>query len=309
MRLIRGRHNAGRLQRPCVVTIGNFDGVHRGHQALLGAARAQADALGLPLTVLTFEPTPREVFAPESAPLRVTTLRTKLEDLARFGVDQVLVQRFGPVFARTSPEAFAAELLARDLGARAVIVGDDFRYGHRRAGDFDRLRSAGTGLGFTVAALDTVPAAGERCSSTRLRAALAAGDLDLAEALLGRPYALCARVRHGRKLGRRLSMPTANLPLTRRLALRYGVYAVQAQVGERWLPGVANYGSRPTLGGTPALLEVHCLPEPGDLYGRLLTVRFCRHLRDEQRFESLEALKAQMHRDRTAAADWFAYTR
>ncbi|WP_029891042.1 bifunctional riboflavin kinase/FAD synthetase [Polycyclovorans algicola] len=307
MKLVRGQHNAAALNRPCVVTIGNFDGVHRGHQALIATARREADARGLPVTLLTFEPTPLEVFAPASAPHRVTTLRTKLRDLAAYGVDQVLVQRFDARFAATSPDAFVTELLVRDLCARAVVVGDDFHFGKARGGDFSLLTEMGQRLGFTTHALGTVAAGTLRVSSTAVRKALAAADLPGAAELLGRPYRLTGRVRHGLHLGRTLDMPTANLPVYRPLALRHGVYCVELKCGDRVLPAVANYGVRPTLGGTPALLEVHCLDNPGDLYGAEVDVTFLKALRDELRFDSLDALKAQMQADRTAAQAFFSY--
>lgn len=301
-RLVRGDANAQRALRPTVVTIGNFDGVHRGHQALLALARQHAEALSLPLTVLTFEPTPRELFQPDQAPPRVTTLRTKLADLATLGVNQVWVQRFDRRFAARSPQAFLDELLWAGLEARAVVVGDDFRFGQGRQGDYALLQREAQRRGVRTDTLSTVRDAGERrCSSTAVRSALAAADLDAATALLGRPFALLGRVRRGLRIGRTLDMPTANLPLRHPLALRKGVYAVTLQQGGRQWPAVANYGVRPTLGGTPALLEVHCLQPPGDLYGAEVRVEFLHFLRDEARFESLEALKQQMHQDRREA--------
>lgn len=307
MKLIRGHYNAGHVLRPSVVTIGNFDGVHRGHQALIAAARERADALKLPLSVLTFEPTPREVFAPASAPPRVTTLRTKLRDLSRYGVDQVLVQRFDARFAATTAEAFVTDLLCGDLGAKAVVVGDDFHFGKNRVGDLNLLKAMGITHGFTAEALGTVKLDGQRFSSTALRQALGNAELDKAEALLGRPYAVMGRVSKGLQLGRTLDMPTANLPIKRPLALRHGVYCVTLTRGDAVFPGVANYGVRPTLGGTPALIEVHCLGAPGDLYGAVVDVAFMKALRDEQRFGSLDALKAQMAVDRDAARQYFSY--
>lgn len=304
MKLIRGQHNARPAHRPSVVTIGNFDGVHLGHQALIERARHHAERLGLPLTVLTFEPTPREFFAPELAPPRVNTLRSKLADLADHGVDQVLVQRFDARFAAYSATAFVDELLCRDLGARAVVVGDDFRFGQSRQGDYAALQAAGIARGFAVDTIDTVQAGAIRCSSTALRDALGAADLPTVAQLLGRAYTVVGRVRGGLRLGRTLDMPTANLPLQRPLALRKGVYAVTLCRDGVCLPGVANLGVRPTLGGTPALLEVHCLRPPGDLYGQCVAVRFHQFLRPEQRFPSLDALKRQMHLDRDAAATW-----
>lgn len=308
MRVIRGGANAKGAQRPSVVTIGNFDGVHRGHQALIARARSHATAAGLPLSVLTFEPTPREFFAAETAPPRVTNLRSKLADLADVGVDQVMVQRFDAAFSRYPPDEFVGDLLLRDLGARVVVVGDDFRYGQARAGDYSQLCAAGQRHGFLVDTIDTVALAGKRCSSTQLRAALAQGALVEAAEMLGRPFSLLGRVRPGRRLGRTLDMPTANFPLHRRLALRLGVFAVEVRLAGIWRPAIANHGVRPTLGGTPALLEVHCFESPGDLYGQELRVRFRHFLRDEARFPSLDALKTQMQHDKRAAEEWFAYT-
>lgn len=301
MRLIRGQHNLRAGDRGCVLTIGNFDGVHRGHQALLALARDHADRLGLPLAVLTFDPTPREFFTPPQAPPRVATLRDKLDDLARHGVDRVLLQRFDARFAALTPEAFVHDLLGQRLGVRLLVVGDDFRFGRARAGDVDFLRQAGPAAGFELTALPTVQEGPLRCSSTRLRAALAAADLAQAVRLLGHPYRLSGRVRRGLQLGRTLAMPTANLPLRHPPALRLGVYAVEGELGGRRLPGVANLGVRPTLGHTPCLLETHFFEPPGELYGQCLRVCFHQFLRPEQRFDSLAALAAQMQRDKAAA--------
>jgi riboflavin kinase / FMN adenylyltransferase len=301
MRLIRGQHNLRSGDRGCVLSIGNFDGVHRGHQALLALARGHADRLGLPLAVLTFDPTPREFFTPAQAPPRVATLHDKLDDLARHGVDRVLLQRFDARFAALTPAAFVHDLLGQRLGVRLLVVGDDFRFGQARAGDVEFLRRAGPAAGFELAALPTVQEGAQRCSSTRLRAALAAADLDQAARLLGHPYRLSGRVRRGLQLGRTLAMPTANLPLRHAPALRLGVYAVEGELDGRCLPGVANLGVRPTLGHTPCLLETHFFEPPGELYGHCLRVRFHRFLRPEQRFDSLDALAAQMQHDKAAA--------
>jgi riboflavin kinase / FMN adenylyltransferase len=213
----------------------------------------------------------------------------------------VLLQAFNARFAAQSPEAFVAELLGRRLGVRALAVGDDFRFGHQRAGDLAFLQRVAGASGFELAPLSTVTQGAERCSSTRLRAALAAADLATAEQLLGRPYRLSGRVRRGLQLGRTLAMPTANLPLKHPPALRLGVYAVEGEVGGRTLAGVANLGVRPTLGLTPCLLETHFFEPPGELYGQVLRVRFRQFLRAEQRFATLDDLAAQMQRDKAAA--------
>lgn len=307
MRIQRGLHNGPGPGAGCVLTIGNFDGVHRGHQALIETARQQARALQLPLTVLSFEPTPREYFAPGQAPGRISTMRGKYLDLAGQGVDTWLLQRFGRDFSRQGAEAFVREVLVARLGVRALVVGDDFRFGLGRCGDLDLLHRMGADLGFTVTGLGSVCLDGLRCSSTAVRAALAEPDLDRAAALLGKPYRMVGRVRGGLRLGRELGMPTANIALHRRPALRLGIYAVRAQClssGERWL-GVANLGVRPTLGLTRCLLETHVFQDSPHLYGRILAVEFARWQRPEARFDSLEALRVQMHRDKAEAMAFF----
>lgn len=301
--LVRGVASA--RAHSCVLTIGNFDGVHRGHQALLARAGVHARRLGLPLSVLSFEPTPREFFAPHSAPLRIHTLRDKCAALSEHGVQRLVLQRFDARWAAQPAEDFVRRMLVQGLGMRALVVGDDFRFGAGRGGDIALLEALVPQLGFQVEALATVEEAGERCSSTALRAALAKPDLALAARLMGRSYAVSGRVRRGLRLGRELGMPTANLPLRRPLALARGVYAVQAQVAGRYWPAVANLGVRPTLGLSACLLETHILDQPGDLYGREMRVEFHHFLRPEQRFESLEALAAQMQRDKAAAAACF----
>jgi riboflavin kinase / FMN adenylyltransferase len=308
MRLIRGLHNLPLPQGGTVLTIGNFDGVHRGHQALIERTVALAAALGATPTVLSFEPTPREYFAPAQAPGRVGTLRGKLLDLQAMGVERLIVQRFHRGFAACEAEPFVRDWLFARLALRGIVIGDDFRFGARRAGDLALLRRLGTELGFEVEGIGSVEHAGLRCSSTAVRAALAGPDLDAAAQLLGRPYRIVGRVRGGLRLGRQLGMPTANIGLTRRPALRLGVYVVELRrIGEsRWLPGVANLGVRPTLGMTRCLLETHVLDAELDLYGATVEVRFRRFLRAEARFASLDALRAQMQRDRDAALAFFA---
>ncbi len=316
MKLIRGLQNfphAGiNSASGCVLTIGNFDGVHRGHQALLNRTVALAERYGVPATVLSFEPTPREYFSGERAPARVSNLCTKLLDLGSLGVEQVVLQRFGSAFAQLEATVFVREILANQLRVRAIVIGDDFRFGARRAGDLEMLRSEGLRLGYEVDGIASVCAEGQRCSSTALRDALAVPDLAHCEALLGRPYRIVGRVRGGLRLGRTLGMPTANVGLRRQPALRLGVYAVEARtldrhgVGGAFLPGVANLGVRPTLGLTRCLLETHLINHSEDLYGSLLEVRFRQFLRPEQRFDDLAALSAQMQRDKHEAEVFFA---
>jgi riboflavin kinase/FMN adenylyltransferase len=306
MQLVRGLHNLRPKHLGCVATIGNFDGVHRGHQAILARLRERAVALGLPSCVVIFEPQPREFFTPELAPARLTRLRDKLTLLAEAGVDRVLCLAFNRRLRELSAAEFVRAVLVDGLGVRHLEVGDDFRFGCDRAGDFDFLLQAGASNGFSVEAASTVEVQGQRVSSTRVREALAAADFALAEDLLGRPFQLAGRVVHGQALGRQLGTPTANVQLKRRRVPLTGVYLVSTEVdGQRW-PGVANIGVRPSVASDGnAHLEVHLLDFSGDLYDRRLTVAFHRKLRDEQRFASLEALKAAIAADiAVARAYW-----
>ncbi|MDQ2694416.1 MAG: bifunctional riboflavin kinase/FAD synthetase [Pseudomonadota bacterium] len=308
MELIRGQHNLRPRHHGCVATIGNFDGVHLGHQAVLRQLAEPARRLGLPLTVITFEPHPQEFFAPRRAPLRLTRLREKLPALAGQGVDRVLCLRFDRRLASMTAGDFIDALLVEALGIRFLVVGDDFRFGHGREGDFALLQAAGARHGFAVAATHTCIVDGARVSSTRIRQALADHDLPLARRLLGRPYAIHGRVVHGDGRGRTLGFPTANVHLHRRAAPLAGVYAVLLREahGGPGLPGVANLGWRPTVDGSRCRLEVHLLGYQGDLYGRQVEVAFLRHLRPEQRFATLEALRRQIHRDVQLARTFFA---
>ncbi len=307
MELIRGLHNLRPRHRGCVATIGNFDGVHLGHQAVLGQLAEKAEQLGLPTTVVTFEPHPQEWFFPDRAPPRLTRLREKLTALRRYSVDRVLVLRFDARLAAMEAAAFVERILVGGLGVRHVVVGDDFRFGRNRAGDFAFLRAMGARHGFDVVAMHSFRIDGERVSSTRIREALAAGDMDTAEKLLGRPYRMCGRVAHGDRRGRDIGFPTANLHLHRRASPVLGVFAVEVfGVPGEPVPGVANVGVRPTVDGTRALLEVHLLDFAGDIYGRYVQVDFLHKLRDERRFASFDALRAQIRRDVEAARAWFA---
>jgi riboflavin kinase/FMN adenylyltransferase len=306
MQLVRGLHNLRPQHRGCVATIGNFDGVHRGHQAILARLRERALELGVPSCVVIFEPQPREYFAPDTAPARLTRLRDKLALLAEEGVDRVLCLAFNQRLRKLSAAEFVETILVDGLGIKHLEVGDDFHFGCDRLGDFDFLQQAGNAHGFTVEAAQTVELEGLRVSSTQVREALAKADFALAEQLLGRPYRIAGRVLHGQKLARQLGWPTANVQLKRRRVPFTGVYLVSAEVdGQPW-PGVANIGVRPTVAGDgSAHLEVHLLDFAGDLYGRRLTVAFHHKLRDEQRFASLEALKSAIDADVAAArAHW-----
>ncbi len=303
MRVIRGLHNLGRGGGGCVATIGNFDGVHLGHRAVFQRLSAQGRSLGLPATVITFEPQPMEFFAPERAPARLTRLREKLDALQHCGIEQVALLPFGPRLAAMGARDFVRELLVDCLGVRFLLVGDDFRFGHGRQGDYALLEAMGRDHGFAVEDLNTVTHGGERISSTRIREALARGDLGQARHLLGRPYRICGRIGHGDKRGRTIGYPTANINLHRRVSPLRGVYAVMVDgVADRPCPGVANIGTRPTVtGDTRYLLEVHLFGLSSDLYGRHAQVEFRLKLRDEQRFDSFPALKAQIDRDAVAA--------
>jgi len=302
MQLVRGLHNLRPQHRGCVATIGNFDGVHRGHQAILKRLRERAVELGVPSCVVIFEPQPREYFAPDTAPARLARLRDKLELLAAEGVDLVLCLAFNQRLCKLSASEFVDTILVDGLGVKHLEVGDDFRFGCDRVGDFDFLTQAGDVQGFTVEAAQTVELDGVRVSSTQVRKALAAADFSRAEQLLGRPFQITGRVLHGQKLARQLGWPTANVQLKRRRVPFTGVYLVSVLIGGKNWPGVANIGVRPTVAGDgKAHLEVHLLDFAGDLYDRRLTVAFHHKLRDEQRFASLEALKSAIDADVAAA--------
>lgn len=299
------------VRGPHALTIGNFDGVHIGHQAMLTRVAAEARGRGLVSCALTFEPHPREFFAPDAAPARLTRLREKLELIAAAGVEHVHVARFNARFAALPAERFVEEVLVQGLRARWLLVGRDFRYGARRAGDYAALEAESRRHGFALEPMPEVTQAGERISSSAVRAALLAADFQRAERLLGRPYTLSGRVAHGAKLGRRLGFPTANLVLPRRAPLA-GVYVVEAcgadaSDGQRWLPGVASVGRRPTVNEVAVpLLEVHLFDVAEELYGRHLRVRFVERLRDEEKYPDLDALRAAIARDVAMAKEFFA---
>jgi riboflavin kinase/FMN adenylyltransferase len=296
--LVRGFHNLRDTHRGCVATIGNFDGVHRGHQHMIAAVCAKARELRVPATVITFEPTPREYFLGAAAPARLMRLREKLEALALYGVERVVLLRFDDRIRDMTAREFESFLLVDKLGVRHMVVGDDFAYGRNRQGDFASLRVAGERHGFTVEQASSFLVGGERVSSSLVRDALGAGDLDRAATLLGRPYRMIGRVRRGACLGRTLGYPTANLALHRRVIPLWGILAVRVSgAGLVDRPAVASLGTRPTVNGVDPLLEVHVFDFDGDLYGEYLTIDFVRWLREERKFESLDALVQQMHRD------------
>ncbi len=306
MKLIRGIHNLSQAPHGCVLTIGNFDGVHRGHQALLQGLRAEGKARGLPVVVMIFEPQPLELFAADRAPARLTRLREKLRYLAESGVDYVVCLRFDRRFAALTAQAFISDLLVKRLGVQFLAVGDDFRFGAGRQGDFLLLQKAGAEFGFDITSTQTFCHGGARISSTAVRQALAEDDLEQAENLLGHPFIISGRVVHGDELGRTIGFPTANLPLRRQVSPVKGVYAVEVRgLGDKPLAGVANIGTRPTVSGSRQQLEVHVLDVVMDLYGRHIDVVLRKKIRNEQRFASLDELKAQIARDELTAREFF----
>jgi riboflavin kinase/FMN adenylyltransferase len=306
MELVRGLHNLRPRHRGCAVTIGNFDGVHLGHQSVLGQLAERATELQVPVTVVTFEPQPMEYFSPETAPPRLTRFREKIEALRRFGVDRVVNLRFDRRLAEMAPEAFVRQILLDGLGVKYLVVGDDFRFGRDRAGTFSMLQQAGDEHGFPVVNMHTFGIEGSRVSSTRIREALASGDLATAEALLGRQYRMSGRVAHGDKRGRQIGFPTANIHLHRTAAPVSGVFAVEMfGLPHEPVPGIANVGTRPTVDGTRPLLEVNLFNFSGNIYGCHVQVEFLHKIRDEQRFESFDALKAQIERDVVVARGYF----
>ena len=291
----------GSLQRArgrCAATIGNFDGVHRGHRALIDRVTAKAREAKLTSRVLTFEPHPREFFAPDSAPARITRLRDKLELMAQAGVEHVHVARFDARFAAMTAERFIEDVLVRALGVQWLLVGRDFRFGARRAGDFSTLQNRG----FQIEAMPDVQFEGKRVSSSAVRAALAAGNLAEGERLLGHPYTISGRVAHGAKLGKGLGFPTANIVLRRPPPIA-GIFVVEV---DNYGRGVASVGRRPTVNPvTIPLLEVHLFDHDADLYGEHLRVRFLKKLRDEEKYDGLPALQAAIARDAEQARRYF----
>ena len=306
MVLIRGVHNLRPRHRGCVATIGNFDGLHLGHQKIVEQVIAEARQRNQKAAVMLFEPQPPEFFAPEKAPSRLMTLRDKLRALRSMAVDQVLCARFDASFRSYSARGFVADLLVDGLGVSHLVVGDDFRFGHDRSGDFDYLVAAGGEFGFSVTDTPTCELNGERVSSTRARRALEHGDLAEAERLLGRPYRISGRVRHGDRIGRSIGVPTANLePGHPRMAVA-GVYAVTVTGGGlHQAPAVASVGPRPTVDGRENRLEVHVFDFEGDLYEQHLEVEFRHFIRPEEKYDGLDALTAAIRHDIEQARTYF----
>jgi riboflavin kinase/FMN adenylyltransferase len=317
MRVFRGLRHPG-LQRPCALTIGNFDGVHRGHQAMLALLINEARHRGVPAAVLTFEPHPRDFFAarsgkPDAAPPRIATLRDKLAELERCGIDQAVVLPFNQALAALTPDAFIEQVLVDGLGARYVLVGDDFRFGAQRAGDYAMLDRAAGAHGFDVARMQSYEVHGQRVSSSAVREALAAGDMARAAALLGRPYSISGHVLHGAKLGRELGFRTLNLRFGHARPAAMGIFVVRIRgLGTVPLRGVASLGRRPTVDDSGrVLLETHVLDWPDSLgadagYGALVRVELLHWLHEERRYASLDALRAGIAADTDAARVWWA---
>lgn len=310
MELIRGLKGLRAVGRGCVASIGNFDGVHRGHEEVLGKLIEQAGQRGLPAAVIVFEPMPQEYFSPQSAPARLTRFREKWERFAALGLDRVLCLRFNRSLADLSAEDFIDSVLVRGLRVRHLSVGDDFRFGHDRRGDVSLLRRVGPGKGFEVTDNATLMEGGARISSTRIRELLQQGRLPEAARLLGRPYSLSGRVSYGAGLGAKLGFPTANICLGRKTASVSGIFAARVHgIGSGSRPAAAYVGNRPAAGGGQVLLEIHLLDFSGALYGRHLRVELLQHLREDRHFDSLDALTAQMRLDVDAARRWLAANR
>jgi riboflavin kinase/FMN adenylyltransferase len=305
--LIRSFYNIKPEHQGGVLTIGNFDGVHLGHQQLVANVIAKARQERAPSIVMTFEPHPFEFFAEKKLTIpRITRLREKFIALSDCGIDNVIIVKFNQRIASIPASDFLTEILYKYLRPVHILIGDDFRFGYQRQGDFGLLQKKGPELGFSVEAMPSVMLEDERISSTRVRKALAAGDLALAARLLGHPYSMLGRVRGGDKLGRQLGFPTANIYLHRQLTPVKGVYAVLMHgITEKPLIGAANIGTRPTVNGTRTLLEVHLLNFNQDIYGRYVRVEFCKKLRDEVWYPSLNLLKEQIAKDVEATRDYF----
>ncbi len=321
MQIFRGFHHP-QLAPACALTIGNFDGVHRGHQAMLALLNNEARHRGVPSCVMTFEPHPRDFFAeqhrkPELAPARIATLRDKLNELAACGVDQCVVLPFNHALASQTPEAFVQEVLVQGLGAKYVLVGDDFRFGAKRAGDYAMLDAAGAAQGFDVARMNSYEVKNLRVSSSAVRDALGRGAMDEVTQLLGRPYAISGHVVHGRKLGRELNCRTLNLRFSHWKPAASGIFVVQVHgLADQPLAGVANLGIRPSLdpndvNGGRVLLETHCLDWPVSLgaeggYGKIIRVELLHKLHDELKYDGLDALMQGIHKDCDDARAWLA---
>lgn len=306
MEFIRGIHNIRPHHQGSVLTIGNFDGVHRGHGAVIGGAIDKAKALGVPCTVMLFEPQPMELFLQDKAPARLYRLRDKYMQLMRLGVDRLLCVKFTPEFSRNTASEFIEILLVDKLAIRHLIVGDDFCFGQNRQGNFDMLVREGQRFGFKVNSTQSFRMEDCRISSTAIRQAIVEGDFAHAQAMLGHPYSINGTVTHGDKKGRTIGFPTANILLNRGVSPIHGVYAVTANMPAGRYRGVANIGNRPTLDGNELRLEVHLFDFDGQIYGQHIEVQIDKKLRNEHKFASLDELKAQIALDVEQAKHYFS---
>ncbi|MCW8963227.1 MAG: bifunctional riboflavin kinase/FAD synthetase [Gammaproteobacteria bacterium] len=303
MRLVRGLTNLPEAAVPCALTIGNFDGVHRGHLEILRLLVDAAGQRGLSTSLMVFEPQPMEYFLQDKAPSRLYRFSEKLRVLETLKLDSVVAMEFGHHLAQMKAEDFIAHILVKRMNVKYLLIGDDFRFGHDRAGDFEMLKSASRQHGFELHSIDSVLESERRISSTAIRELLHQGEIKAASALLGRPYAMCGRVIHGKKLGRHIGWPTINIPVRRRNSPVAGIYAVHVSgiEDDRVLDGVASVGTRPTVDGEGWLLEVHLFDWSGSCYGRRVDVEFVRHLRNEQKFENIDVMTLQIERDAAQA--------
>ncbi|MDH5425631.1 MAG: bifunctional riboflavin kinase/FAD synthetase [Gammaproteobacteria bacterium] len=308
MYLIRGLHNLRSQHKGCALTIGNFDGVHLGHQAIIRHLHEQARRLNCPAGVMTFEPLPHEYFSHEKSSARLNRLREKFLALQSTRTDFLLCLKFNRQLAAMTADEFISQILVDQLNIKYLLVGDDFRFGKGRNGDFTTLKEAGEKYSFEVEDTATQVHLQERISSTRIRDALSLGQLPLAAQMLGHDYNICGRVAHGDKRGRTIGFPTANIKLFHRNIPLSGVYAVQMQMAERKILGVANIGKRPTVDGVNIQLEVHLFDFAEDIYGRHVCVNFQHKIREERKFESLDALQSQIQLDCDSAKDFFIST-
>ncbi|MGB5446230.1 MAG: bifunctional riboflavin kinase/FAD synthetase [Psychromonas sp.] len=305
MELLRGIHNIKASHQGCVLSIGNFDGVHLGHKAVLARLLLEAKRLQVPATVLTFEPQPEELFSGENAPARLSRLRDKFVQLEKLGLNRLLCVSFTRKFANLSAADFIEQLLIKKLDVKFLVIGDDFHFGYQRQGDFALLKQAGEKYGFEVVDTKSLLQEEHRISSSRVRDALAVGDLQQAALMLGRKYSITGRVVHGEKLGRTIGVPTANLLLKRRVSPVSGVFVVSVLgITDKVYQGVANIGQRPTVNGVRQQLEVHLFDFEGDLYGLQLEVVLEEKIRDEVRFASFAELKIQIDKDIKQAKQW-----
>ncbi|MFC3122141.1 bifunctional riboflavin kinase/FAD synthetase [Agaribacter flavus] len=303
MELVRGIHNILPRHHGCVLTIGKFDGVHEGHRAVLRNLIEQAKVLNLPAVVMVFEPQPEEVFFPEQAPARLSSLREKYEQLRDIGIDRLVCIKFVKSFAAMTAEAFITDLLVQRLGTKFLVVGDDFRFGYQRSGDFKFLKASAEKFDFEVVNTQSYRLENCRISSTEIRKLLALSEFEKVKQMLGRPYTIAGRVVHGDKLGRQLGFPTANVRLHHRKSMAHGVFAVIIRWQKHMYLGVANLGNKPTLNGRRLQLEVNIFDFCGDLYGQRIEVELVAKIRDEKKFANIDALKNQIKIDVLQAKD------